>query len=1294
MKKSSAVFAVLCLCLSATVALGQATTLLRGTVTDPSGSAIAGAKVSIVNSGTSATRSVSTAADGSYVFSALLPGTYHLAVEAKGFKTYEEAGIILRVELPGTTDVQMKVGAAGEVVSVTSQAPLLNTTDASTGNAMESTAIEQLPLSLESTPLLLSFQPGVVYNGDKILQDSYDTRAGSVNGERSDQNNITLDGVSINDEFASYSFIGTLPTTQFSVQEFRVSTSNYDATENRSSGAQVAMVTKGGTNSFHGSLYEFNRNTVGQANDFFVKETQLSSLQPNKPTPIIWNNFGATFGGPILKDRLFFFFNYEGHRYRSPVSITQTIPSATLRDGIIQYNCGTASQCPGGSVVGASGNSYPVAAGNFAIGPTSSSAGSATGGLQQMDPLAVGPSQVALNYFSTYPLPNATNVGDGLNFVGYIFGAPTQESQNWYIGRLDYKLDHNGSHSLFFRGTGVDDRTLAPPFLPGQTPTSNSIDTSRGFVAGYTGVFSPRLVNSLRYGLTRATLSVIGDSNVPWVNMEGLSQNITRSAAVVSPTHNIAETLTWQKGTHNLQFGGNALLIHRNSFSTLDSFSSALTDPLWTSTSGWSNKNTPLNPTFACPASPCFPAVATGFESGYDQPLTALMGMTTEVNAQYNFFVNSTTSATALGQGAPLKRNWATDTYTLFFQDSWHARRNLTITYGLNYQLMTPITETSGQQVEPTINIGKWFQQRETGMLQGIPASAEAPIYFAPAGSTYGRQGFYHVQDKNFAPRFGLAWTPHSDAGWLSHLFGEDQTVVRLGFGMYYDNFGPALAMTYDQSGAAPGLSSNLSNPSGTQTAQSTPRITGMNVIPQVDNSGNPIFEPPPSSTYPVIYPLGAFDAGVGIDQSLKTPYSYAADLSIQRNLPGRMTLDVAYVGHFAHRLLAYDDIATPLNLVDTKTGIDYFTAVDRLSQLGRQGTPDSAITPASVGPTAQYWNDMLTQQSPGGSYGLCSNGGTTTSLITAVYDTFGPNCTLYNETFGLFLIDQVGFPTTPINGTSSYYNSQYSSLFVWRSLAYSNYNSLQVGLHKQANHGVLFGFNYTYSKSLDIESMAERGLRHDSSVIVNAFSPYEEYGPSEFDLRHQVNGYWVAELPFGKNKPIAGNANRGVDAIIGGWQLSGTVRWTSGFGTSAYNINNYPTNWEEPGLLNVPPGVPTGTTITQGVPSIFKQASATAAAAYNTSTANPYPGQSGERNEIRGDGYYEWDMSLAKKWNLPFREGSSLQLRWNVFNLLNTAKFDANSSQLGAATSATFGDYSQTLTEPRVMEFALVFQF
>jgi hypothetical protein len=560
----------------------------------------------------------------------------------------------------------------------------------------------------------------------------------------------------------------------------------------------------------------------------------------------------------------------------------------------------------------------------------------------------------------------------------------------------------------------------------------------------------------------------------------------------------------------------------------------------------------------------------------------------------------------------------------------------------------------------------------------------------------------YSTQTRNFAPRLGIAWAPHSESGWFNKLFGEDKTSIRAGAGMYYQNFGPELAQSYSASGEY-GLSTQVSNPSASLALSDAPRIgsslSDMNNIPLglLTNLG---LAPPSSFTFPngSTPPAGSFLIARGIDQSLKTPYSYAVDFSMQRQLPGKMTLDVAYVGHFSHRLLVLDDVASPMNLVDPKSGISYFAAAKRMSQLWRAGTPDNsaAITPALIGPTAQYWQNMLTPQS---SYPLCAApGGPTSNLLFAVYDTFGggvphgaPNCgSLYNETSGSFLIDVLGIPSLPATGPYSYYNSQYSSLWAWRSIAWSNYNALQVSLNKQMSNGVMFGLNYTYSKALDIESTSERGIHYLTDSVINAWNPRQMYGPGDADLRHQINGYWVAQLPFGRGRALVGNANGMVDAFIGGWQLGGTTRWTSGFPVSVFQGYVWPTNWDEMGwsdLTGAP--VASGTTITNGVPSIFKNPTQ-ARAGFDYA----YPGESGSRNTVRGDGYLATDMNLSKRWRIPHTENHSLEVRWSIFNVFNNTRFDAFSMQDEWDVPSTFGNYTKTLTNPRRMEFAGIYRF
>jgi hypothetical protein len=1271
-------------------AWAQATTSLRGAVTDPSGAAVPGAVVTIANGATGLARTTVTAANGRYGFAAVLPGTYTLTVKAHGFSTYERPGLRLRVSLPASVNVALRVGQVSSTVEVRSAAPLLNTTDDSLGQTMGHTAIQSLPLKAENLNLLLSLQPGVVFTGTKGLDSGY--RGGSVDGERTNQNNVTLDGVNNNDIFGGAGFSGVLPSTPFSVQEFRVTTSNFSAKQGRTAGAQVALVTKGGTNQYHGSLYEFNRSDVGLANEFFLKTAQLencptnSPINCNQPSHLVRNVFGGTIGGPILHNKLFFFFNYEGQRQSQGASVEDTIPSATLRQGIIQYQCATASQCPGMNVTGLDGKSYPIAAGYYGLGPAQ---------LKQMDPLGIGPSKVAMSYFNSFPLPNAGGVVDAPNYGGYRFSAPTQNKYNWYIGRFDYKISDN--QSLFFRGTAVDDNALGTPFLPGGPPQTTTTDLSKGFALGYTVVGGPDFVNSLRYGLTRQSVGTIGDSTQPWVFIRQLSQGITRSGRVIAPVQNLMDTASWQDGSHNFSFGANFLFVNRFSQNDYNSFSNALTNSDWVSSGGFAGKGDQLDP-----AANGYPAVAAGGTNAYDFPLAGLMGIASEIDTTYNYNITSLTQATPIAQGSPVTRNWLTRNYNLFAQDTWQMTRDISVSYGLNYQLMTPITETNGQEVLPNINMGQWFNTRAANMMKGIPSNQDQLIAFQPAGAFWHRSGLYSMQ-QNFAPRFGVAWSPRPHGGLLKTLFGDGQSAIRGGAGVFYDYFGPSLALSYSDSGSF-GLTSQVQNPSGQLSLANAPRITSMNVIPTTANNGASLVPAAPSSTYPTVYPVGAEAIARGIDQSLQTPYSIAANFTIERQLPGGVVMDLGYVGHFSRHTLVHQDIAMPTDLVDPKTGIDYFAAATRLSQLARLNTPDSAISASVIGPTAQYWTDMFqTGNNCGnGAAGQCyplvnagtplaggTNGPTTTSsLLEATYSNFASN--LYNETSALYLMDLYSYPALPVTGANSFYNSQFSSLYVWRSIGWANYNAFQFGLHKQFNNGLLFGFNYTFSKALGIGSMPEFGTGSDSTMITNSWNVGQMYGPSAFDLRHQVSGYWVWNLPFGRGQYFAPNAGGFLNALVGGWKFSGTTRWTSGLPASAFMGFVWPTNWEEMGLANRNSNpLVFGLSNNNGQPNLFaNQSQALNAFSY------AFPGQSGVKNNIRGGGYFGVDVSLAKQWTIPGTENQHIQGQANIYNLTNTPNFDPNSAQLDWASSSTFGDYTSTLNSPRVMEFSLVYSF
>src|ERR1051326_3914675 len=564
------------------------TTSLRGTVTDKSGATITGAKVTIVNQGQSVHRDMTTGPNGAYEFLLLPPGNYDLSVEMTGFRTYEKKNIQLLVNAPGTADVVMEIGSTAMTVEVTGQTPAINTSDASLGIAFSQTQVRQLPLEGRNVPDLLTLQPGVVYTGNRTdIDPNVDTRSGSVNGARSDQSNITLDGVSVNPR-GGYAFQSVLPVTLDSVQEFRVTTTGYNADQGTSSGAQVQLVTKSGTNGFHGSVYEYHRNTATSANDFFVKKAELEHGHANQPLKLIRNIFGGSLGGPILKDRFFFFLNYEGTRRAEQVSETQVVPSASLRDGVVQYLCrestpgvpDTAS-CPGGTITGLSGKSYNVQPGFNALGPSQ---------IATIDPIGAGVNPVMVQYLNTWPVPNASNVGDGVNFSGFNWRAPISDTQNVYIARLDFNLTRDGKQRLYLSGAMRNEDNPGAPFLPGQLPSHHFVNYNKGIIAGFSSVITQNLLNNFRYGFVRQSIGDIGNTDQQVIFFRGLNDQtnaVTYTHKFQRPVHNFYDDVSYTHGRHAWQMGVAISRLRNPAQNFTSSFSSGVTNASWLNTAGF-----------------------------------------------------------------------------------------------------------------------------------------------------------------------------------------------------------------------------------------------------------------------------------------------------------------------------------------------------------------------------------------------------------------------------------------------------------------------------------------------------------------------------------------------------------------------------------------------------------------------------------------------------------------------------------------------------------------------------------
>ena len=1071
-----------------------------------------------------------------------------------------------------------------------------------------------------------------------------------MNGARSDQTIVTLDGVDVTDQANGNAFTSVLRTTPDALEEFRVTTSNPTAADGNSSGAQVALVTRSGGNAFHGAFYEYLRNTATSANDYFVKQSQVNSGLPNKAPQLNRNLFGVAAGGPIRKDKLFFFANYEGRRDAQKQSVVTTVPTASLRAGTILYD-----DANGGV----------------------STANAQT--LQSWDPLGIGPNSAIQQYFNTFPQPNDLSVGDGLNFSGYRFAGSAPARYDVYIARFDYKLDALGNHTLFLRGSLQNDYVNGAPYLPGLGPTIVTEDRSKGLGVGYTAVFKPTLVNDLRFGLTRASIGTRGDSQTPFLGINNISGGITRSNSVTLPVYDINDGVSWTKGAHTIQFGSNAEFIRDNTVSQNNSFSQASLATTYIDTGGFAGTGSPFDPGAHAGVVP----VSPNFTYSYDQAAFDTLGIITDVTANYNY----TKSGSVLPQGTAVKRNYGLTQYDFYLQDSFRVQSNLTLVFGLRYQLESPPTEVNGLQVSSTMPLGQWAALREANMAKGIPSSQDPTIQYVLGGSKNNGPDFYNWNYKNIAPRVSIAYSP------------TPRTSIRSGFAMAYDHFGAELINSFGQYGSF-GLSTTLQTPLGSQDVTCAPRVTSVTAIPTNGcpnaNNGMIMLPAPPGGfpqTPPVGFAAGGFSGGFSLDQHLKTPYVYMLNLSVARELSSSSSLEFTYLGRLGHRLSSINDFAQPMNLVDTQSGISYFTAMSRLSTLARQGVPLNQISAATVGPTAAYWEDLfqpITQSQPTDACpaGQCS----ATQAIYSMEQIY-----LYNETFIPYFTDIPGFICP--NGCSSlgpyvYYDPQFYSLNGWQSVGGSNYSALQVTFRKRPAHGLSFDLNYSLSHSLDLTSAAARVSPTGSLApanIINAFSPSQMYATSDFDMTHQFNANWVAELPFGRGKRFAGDAPAWENAVIGGWQLSGIYRLTSGLPFSVSNGINLPTNGANAGYSTQIGPIAGGkaTKASDGRVLLFKNPTA----AFNAYEFT-YPGQSGSRNTVRGDGFLGWDSALSKRWTMPWSDGHSLQFRAEAFNVGNFTRFDVNSNQPSLTNSSNFGTYTGLLTNPRVWQFALRYEF
>jgi len=1234
---------------------------ILGRVADPTGAVLAGVTVRLLNPGTGVVRDTNTNSSGDYTFVEVAPGTYLVEFEQTGFKKVVQKDVTVNVNQVVTLNSVLQLGQAKEVVEVSSEAPLVDTTSTQLGTVVNDRAIVQLPLNERNTYQFLSLQPGVssqvgadlYYGGDNV-------GSVSVNGGRGRANNFSVNGGDANDLFVN---LPTVQPTPDSVEEFRILTNTFDAEYGRNSGSVVNLITKSGTNRWHGNVYDFLRNKVLNARGYF---------DTSKPA-FVMNQFGGTLGGPIKKDKTFFFASYEGlRRSEGKSGDVVAVPDALERVGnfsggsaftgvivdqgvadVLNSRGPTHTECA--ADIAAAGGATPVAGVAYSdVFPGNIIP------LSCQDPVAVDllrfvPQANTANGFFQAVLTGHDrsdqttfrfdhHINDKQQFTGYYyftdqftlnpfnnfqaaganvpgFGSTVkQRFQQWNLShtwtlsnsvvneaRFTYMREAQGTFQHSIHTNNVTDScesSAAKPFcFTGASDAAAINNPANNPLAGTP--FSNKIGITPGLGPTR--------EGVPDVSISGgftIGNNFEGEIPQVGNSFQWADNITKVKGSHTLKFGAD---VRRMRFD----------QHLFFEVSGYYNyfgggTNDP------------------GFSDLYPNYLLGLPDV--------------------YQQGAANTENVRTTGVYLFGQDSWKIRPNLTLNYGLRWELNTPLTDI-GKRVQ-TFRPGQItsvYPCKNTAYDQALGVSDCQSIF--PTGIVFPGDkgvpaGLTQTYYKAFAPRIGIAWSPGSSG----------KTSIRAGWGLFYN---PIEQLVLEQFSAEPPFGGSVFLVETMFNSPFYPQSGGF----AYPNPFNGIQDPPRGQAvdWAAFRPALLFGE---FQPHMRSQYSSQYNLTIQRELAKDLVLQVGYVGSQAHRLLATTDLnrATPQTCLD----INAIAAADP--------SGNSVLSFDTPGATCnQFAEDNQFQVTvPNGFNFHLPNGQTLqgtgqTIFFTGIRPYSSPNC-------------QLDGTNCPADQTEVF-----SNIFAQDTIANSSYNSFQANLEKRFSHGLQLQAAYTFSKSIDLASSFED--------ILNPFDHNRTRSLSLFDTRHRFVLSYEYELPIPKASGIIGK-------IINGWAISGITQFQAGFPihlvsdddnelTSSIdfssagvpdqiapfrkldprkNANNYgfdQNSFTSNASDDSQPACSAGAVFNCFQPSLFGR--------YGTAP----------RSICCGSGLNNWDMSIQK--STPFSERMRMEFRWDIFNLANHTRFfnpDGN-----VTDGSDFGRVKR-VGDPRLMQVAVKLYF
>jgi hypothetical protein len=1278
---------------------------ITGTVVDLKGDAITGADVKLTDTRTGAVYGAKTGTSGAYLFTKVAPGPgYVLSVSMENFKTYTVENLYLAVATTRTQDVTLELGSVTQKVEVRAEGSVsLNTTDITIGNNFDMKAISSLPNEFRGNAAnLLRLEPAVV---SADVQNGFDdaglSRNGAVSGARADQDNITVDGIDASDFNFGQSFRQVAPTPVDAIQEFRTEVANPLADVGRGAGAQTIITTKGGTNQWHGSAREYHRNTITEANDFFNNKNGVP-----RPT-LIRNQFGGNLGGPIKKDKLFFFFDYDARRDASQTPVTAIVPLDHVRQGEINYinngpGCTAQSTLLSTPQCITTLTPTQLAAldpcSNLATAPGPCTLNGQPGG-QAVTP-GISPQLLAL-INSRYPHANELSAGDGINTGGFVFNAPNPDTVNTYTTRVDYDL--SAKQKLFTRFSFYNQHAIIGGLpaiqFPGDPITNPAVTQDRSWVIGHTWILSPTLINQFVYGESRAEFDTLptlkgsanpgGDPSVyaglNWLLGTGISAPYARQTSnrSLNPEPTFRDDVSWQKGKHSFSFGG----VFR---------------PIKTRTALANNLTFPAEGLGLLPnLDPSLrPADILQDPSGiaalnWDNMFTALLGIESFQATGFNYVKTGALAPQFTGARRDY-RYYETEAYA---QDAWKVRRDLTVTLGLRYGYYSVPYEINGNEATITTTLSDLLVARVAGGLAGMTGPTVAPLltYELAGKANKGAPSLYGASPYDFSPRAAIAWNPSFHDGVLGGVFGDRKTVLRVGAAQIYSH--PALSVVnfiedqsnYTFSSTAQFAFTGGGVPEGYLAG--SPRFTSIGAVivpltaPPFTSSVTPNTVGSGSTLQVFGTQQGAF-GNYAIDPNFKSPYQYALSMGLQRELPGNFQLEVDYVGRLAHRLDALADGGQLANFVDPASKQDLVGAIETLEQEARANLPVRSVQPLA------FFENQIGAAIGGSCAGIPQLG----SPANCTQFVYGAN-QLALQQGSLFSVVK-SLAQASLLPQNVGIGPQFISNFYVANKGWSNYNGMVAILRKRLSRNVQMDFNYTYSHSIDnfseIANNVGNTYNNGQSVLCDTINLNTCKGNSEFDVTHQITGDAIFDLPIGRNQRIGRNSARWLDEIIGGWQVSTIYTWRTGFAfpvlgnattvtsaTTAYPIFN-----GDSSALAV--SAHTDSNIGGGI-QLFKNPAA-ALAAFSAPTGL----QVGTRDELRGPHFSNVDLALAKTFPL-WSERYKLQFRAEAYNAINHPNFALPSSinidnpNFGQITSTASTSADQNA---RVLQFALRLDF